>query len=190
MISFLQGKIKFKEENHIVLDILGIGFKVFCSRRDIAQFVLEKEVELFVYLHRTQTALDLYGFLTKEEKDFFEVLVDISGIGPKGALIIMSAGPIEKLKEAINKGDERFFDKVPGVGQKRIRKIILELSGKIDKEKIIKKPEAKEKDSEIINALINLGFSRSKARSVLSQIPKEIEGTENIIREALKILGK
>ncbi len=189
MLSYLRGKIRFKEENHIVLDILGIGFKVFCSKRDIAQFALEKETELFVYLHRTQTALDLYGFLTKEEKDFFETLVDISGIGPKGALIIMSAGPIEKLKEAIKNGDEKFFDKVPGVGKKRVQKIILELSGKMSRE-AIKKPEAKEKDLETINALINLGFSRSRAKNALSQVPKEIEGTENIIREALKLLGK
>lgn len=188
MLSYLRGKIKFKEENHIVLDIGGIGFKVFCSKRDLANFVLEKEIELLIYLYRTQMVLDLYGFLTKEEKDFFETLVDLPGIGPKAALIILSAGPIEKLKEAIKNGDEKFFDKVPGIGKKRIQKIILELSGKITRE--IKKPEAKENNEEIIGALINLGIPRQKAKAALLKVPREIEGTENIIREALKLLGK
>lgn len=188
MISYLRGKIKFKEDDHIVLDVSGIGFQVFCFKKDISQFSAGKEIELFIFLYRTQTTLDLYGFLTSEEKEFFEVLVDLPGIGPKAAMIIMSAGPVEKLKEAIKTGNEKFFEKVPGIGPKRIQKIILELSGKISRE--ISKPEESKRNDETLAALINLGFSRAKAKEVISQIPKEIEGTENIIREALKRLGK
>jgi len=189
MINFLRGKIKFQEGDSITLDVSGIGFKVFCLKKDISQFSLGKEIELFIFLYRTQTTLDLYGFLTREEKEFFEVLVDLPGIGPKAAVIIMSAGPVDKLKEAIKTGNEKFFEKVPGIGPKRIQKIILELSGKLDREKI-KKSQPQEKDSEIINVLINLGFAKSKAKLALDGVPKEVEGTENIIREALKILGK
>jgi len=186
MIGFLRGKIKLKEEIYLILDFQGIGFKVFCSKKSLSQLDLEKEAELFIFLNRTQNVLDLYGFLNKEEKDFFEILVDVPGVGPKAALIIVSIGSLEKLREAIKTGDEKFFDKVPGIGEKKIKKIILELSGKLSQE--VKKES--QKDNEALGALVNLGISKQKAREALSQIPKEIEGPENIIREALKRLGK
>ncbi len=138
MLSYLRGKIKSKSEDYVVLEVLGIGFKVFCSKKVLADLPLEKETELLIYLYKTQTVLDLYGFTTKEEKDFFEVLVDLPSIGPKAALIILSAGPVEKIKEAISAGNEKYFENVPGIGKKRVQKVILELSGKLNKEAVKK----------------------------------------------------
>ncbi len=129
--------------------------------------------------------MNLYGFLDEKELEFFEILNDIRGIGPKAAVEIASVGPLEKIKERILSQDERIFEGIPGIGKKKAMAIILELSGKI-KEFSSKKPGV----DEVETALINLGFSRQKIKEVLSMIPKEISGTEEKIKEALKLLGK
>lgn len=193
MISYLCGKVKFIEEDSVVLNVSGIGFKVFCSKKTLAEINPSNEVEFFIHFHRNQTALSLFGFLTKEEKNFFEILIDVPGIGPKAALVIISIAPIDKLKKAIMDGDERFFEKVPGIGKKRIQKIILEIAGKINKETIgLGKVGAKNRrgEEDALDALLALGFGRAKAKEALFSISPEVINLEEKIREALKLLGK
>lgn len=190
MIGYLYGKVKFIEEDGIILDVSGIGLKVFCSKKTLAEISLSKDVEFFIHFHRNQTALGLFGFLTKEEKDFFEILIDVSGVGPKAALVITSIGAIDKLKKAIMAGDENFFEKVPGIGKKRIQKIILELAGKINKEvNILSRGKINGKDDEVFEALLKLGFSKARIKEALLAVSSETKTSEGRIREALKILG-
>lgn len=188
MISFLSGKIKFKTDKYIILDVNGVGYKVFLSQKTLDKISQSGSLELFCFLNVRETALDLYGFLSKEELDFFELLDSIRGVGPKAALEIASLGPLEKLRKQIEAGDEKIFSEISGIGRKKAQAIILELSGKIKELSPAKKE--KEEISETEQALINLGFSRQQAQEALSQVPKEIKEDEKRIKEALKVLGR
>lgn len=187
MISYLQGKIILKKEKFVILDVNGVGYKIFLSQKTLLGLQKNsQDFKFFCYLNVRENALDLYGFLDFEELELFGILNDISGVGPKIALEISSLGPLEKLKKTIEEKNEKVFEGIPGIGRKRAQAIILELSGKIKettKEKNLKTDEAEE-------ALINLGFPRQKAREVLSEIPGEVKDTKQRIKEALKILGK
>jgi Holliday junction DNA helicase RuvA len=150
---------------------------------------ISQNLKLFCYLCVRENSLDLYGFLDEKELEFFEILNDIRGIGPKVALEISSLGPLEKIKEKILNQDENIFTGISGIGKKRTMAIILELSGKI------KEIPSKSRQKEIIkddaeDALVGLGFSRSKARDALGQISLEIKETDKRVKEALKILGR
>ena len=187
MISYLCGKIILKEENFIILDVNGIGYKVFLSQKNIEKISENNKVlKLFCHLNVRENCLDIYGFLTYEELEFFKLLEEISGIGPKASLKITSIGSFGEFKKAISIQDEKFFNNISGIGKKKIQKIILELTGKIreiSKEKIIENDEAQE-------ALVGLGFSREKSKQALSKISQEIQDTKERIKQALSILTK
>ena len=188
MISYLQGKIILKREKFIILDVNGVGYKVFLSKKALAKIPEIGEIlKVFCFLNVRENSLDLYGFLDYKELEFFEILEDIRGVGPKAALEIASLGPLEKIKERILSRDEKLFEEISGIGRKKAMTIILELTGKI------KDISPKKKDSEIDEAeegLIGLGFSREKAKAALTKVSKDIKNTEQKIKEALKILGK
>ena len=187
MISYLRGKIIFKGEKFIILDVGGVGYKVFLSKKTLLKIPkIGQSLKLFCFLNVRQNILDLYGFLNFEELKFFEFLDDIPSIGPKAALEISSIAPLGKVKEAIEKEDEKIIKEIFDIGKKKAQIIILELSRKIKKAM----PRKKILKDETFQALINLGFSSQKVKWALSKIPKEIENTEQKIKEALKILGK
>lgn len=187
MISYLQGEIIFKGEKFIILDVRGVGYKVFLSQKTLNKIPQKSEnLKLFCYLNVREKALELYGFLNQKELESFETLIDLPSIGPKAALEISSLGSIKEIKEALEKEDERVIKEIFNVGKKKAQIIILELSRKIKappKEKKISEDEA-------FQALINLGFPRSKIKEVLAKLPKEIQETEKKIKEALKTLGR
>ncbi len=188
MIAYLQGKIILKKEKFIVLDVNGVGYKVFLSKKALSNLpAIGDDLKLFCFLNVRENAMDLYGFLDLKELEFFEILDGIPGIGPKAALEISSLGPLEEIKEKILKQDEKLFQGIPGIGRKKAMTIILELSGKlrdISKEKKIPSTDEAEE------GLVNLGFPRQKAKLALSKVSKEIKDSEQKIKEALKILGK
>ena len=186
MISYLKGTVVFKREKFIVLDIHGVGYKVFVSQKTLSKIPESaSELKLFCFLNVRETALDLYGFLDREALDFFETVNAISGIGPKLAMEISSLGSLENIKEKILAHDEKVFEGIPGIGHKKAQAIILGLSGKI-------KDIAKKKvgGDEAEDALINLGFSRQEVKRALTDISKTIHGSEQRIKEALKLLGQ
>ena len=187
MISYLQGKIIFQEKNCIVLDVNGVGFKIFLSEKTSDKIPdNKKNIKVFTYLYLREDKLELYGFLTPEDLRFFEFLNGISGIGPKAALSLSSFSPLENLKKVIEEKDERFYREIKGIGKKKMQKILLELTGKI--QEVGKKQTLQE--GEAVEALTSLGFSSALAKETLSKIPKEIENAEQKVKEALKILGK
>lgn len=187
MIAHLQGKIILKKEDFIILDVKGIGYKVYLSKRTLTKIPEnEKFFKLFTFLYLREEKMELYGFLNFQELELFEILKGISGVGPKSALALSSFGSLEKLKEVLKSPDEEFFREVKGIGKKRIQKIILEITGKI---KDFKKEQISSKD-EALEALKSLGISSQMAKTALLKVPKEIKDPENRVKEALKILGK
>ncbi len=192
MISYLQGKIIIKKGKFIVLDVNGVGYKVFVSKKTFSKLPeMGKILEVFCFLNVRENALDLYGFLGQGELEFFEILENIRGVGPKAALEIASLGPLEKIKERILSQDEKLFEEIPGIGKKKAMTIILELTGKIKDISTVRQAHRKEeKTDEAEEGLISLGFSRQKAKDALSKVPKDMQDSEQRIKEALKILGK
>jgi len=186
MISFLDGKIILKREKFVILEVAGVGYKVFLSRQTLLTLPeIGENLKVFIFQNVKEEALDLYGFLTYEGLEFFETLMDIRGVGPKSALDISDLGSLDKIKERILKQDEKIFEGIPGIGSKKAMTIILELTGKI---KMLgnKKDSADEAES----ALMQLGFSKQQAKEALSGVPSNIKDPEQRIKLALKSLGK
>ena len=192
MISSLEGKITLRAEKHIILEAGGIGFKVWCGEKTLSKLPqIGETVKLFTYLSVKETGWDLFGFLTFDEIEMFELLISISGIGPKTAAGILSAATVEDLQEAIVLGDETILARVSGIGKKVAQKIVIELQSKV--KKLAKGSGDKFKvadDIEIIDAIVALGYKVYEAREALKQVPADIKGVENKIRETLKRLGK
>ncbi len=188
MISYLKGKIILKQDKFIVLDVNGVGYKLFLSQKTFTKLGdIDELLSFFCHLNVRENALDLYGFLELGELELFELVLGISGVGPKAALEISAIGPKEKLKKAIELQHEEIFEGILGIGKKKARKIILELSGKIkDFDSFVaKKGEA----DPVLDTLINLGFFRDKAEQALAGL-SDIKDNEEKLKKALKILGK
>jgi Holliday junction DNA helicase RuvA len=188
MIRYLQGRIISKKEKFIVVEAGGFGYKVFVSEKTLEKMPKTgEEIKLYCFLDVKDKALDLYGFLSEPELEFFELLESIRGLGPKAALKIASLGPLEKIKERILTQDQKLLEKISGIGRKKAMAVVLELSGKI---KNISQKKKKEEIDEAQKALVALGFSRHQAKFALSQVSENIKEVEQRIKEALKILGK
>ncbi len=187
MISFLEGKIILKRENFIILEVQGIGYQVFLSRNSLQRIPKEGEnIKLFCYLDVGERSLRLYGFLSFAEREFFEVLRNVPGIGPKASLEIVSLKSISDLKKAIEIGDEKLFTGISGIGSKKAKKIILELSGKLSK---FPQPKESFVEDESFATLVRLGFQKAKVKEALSQLPKDFGSQEERVKQALKILA-
>ena len=190
MIYFLEGIIEYKKEKFVVINVGGVGYKVFMSSDALAKVAETGEMaKIFTHQYVREDAMDLYGFLSSVDLIFFEVLIAISGVGPKMAMSILAIAPTEILASAIVKGDVTFFTRVSGVGRKTGEKIILELRDKVQKLGIDIE-EFESGDHEVLDALESLGYSAREAQNALRNISKEISGVENRIKEALKILGR
>ncbi|MEK7463715.1 MAG: Holliday junction branch migration protein RuvA [Patescibacteria group bacterium] len=191
MISRLTGSIVHIDQKYIVIDVQGVGYKVATTADIMTRLSKEKvSVTLWTYLAVRENALDLYGFTSLSELNFFELLITISGIGPKTALGILNSASVETLETAIQTGDTSHIVKVSGIGKKVAEKIVLELKDKV--EKVTHTPEAKTAlrgDADALEALKSLGYSQNEARDALKELPKTITKTSEKIRESLKILG-
>jgi len=165
----------------------GVGYKLFISRQTALNLPENaKDVKLFCFHNIKEDASDLYGFLTYEELEFFETLMEIHGVGPKAALEISVLGPLEKIKDKILAQDEKIFAGIPGIGLKKAQTIILELTGKIKLLSGQKKGAA----DPVEDALTQLGFSKQQARDALAKVPANVKNMEEQIKLALKSLGK
>lgn len=189
MIASLAGKIELKTDKFAIVDIEGVGYKVFCASQTLAKLPQDgQRTKLFTHSYVRQDGFDLYGFLTFEELELFELLISISGIGPKAALGIMSVASLKDLKASIASGQVNLLTKVSGIGKKTAERVILELRNKMVG------PVAGIKglvsDQEAVEALVGLGYTQAQARQALDQVPGQVKTIENRVKEALKILGK
>lgn len=191
MISLLEGTIELKTEKFIVLNVSGIGYRIFLGA-DTLQSIPEKgaDVKVWIHHHMREDSEDLYGFYHYAELELFEMLIGISGIGPKGALGIMAIAPVDTLKKAIAAGDTSYLTRVSGIGRKIAEKVILELKEKLaGKGMTVEAPELKD-EADALDALVALGYSPREARNALAMISSGTASLEKRIGEALKQLGK
>lgn len=188
MIGYLEGSIRAIRDNHcIVLVSGGVGYKVFATKETLAHLAQGEHAEFWTHNAVREDALDLYGFPTEEELASFALLLSVSGIGPKSALGILDAATSETLRSAIASGNASYLTNISGIGKKTAEKIVLEL-----KDKVLAGatgPAMPRGDSEALEAMRALGYSADEGRNALREIPREIEGSSERLREALRFLG-
>lgn len=191
MISYIKGKIIFRTENFIIISTGNVGYKVFVMS-DLSE--VGQEIELFTYLNVREDALTLYGFSEYKELDLFEHLISISGIGPKAGMGILSLADPETIKIAIAKGDSSILTRVSGIGKKTADRVVLELRNKfssLDSDDVLQEKSKEINDhTDVIEALIGLGYSSSEAKKALLNISSEIKDVSERIKMALKELGR
>lgn len=185
MIGSLRGKVVLRTEKFIILETGGVGYKVNVSPDTLLKTSKDSEEALFfIHTHVREDSLELYGFTSREELGFFEMLLGVSGVGPKSALAILGITTVETLKKAVGSGDTAYLTKVSGIGKKTAEKIVIELRDKMDGEL----GESLQGSVDVIEALKSLGYSQMEARDALKKVPGDLN-TNQKIREALKILG-
>jgi len=197
MIGSIKGKIILKTEKYLIVETNGVGYKVSVSPDTISKAKkLDEparphesgaggEIFLWIHTHIREDAFDLYGFLDRQELEFFEMLINVSGIGPKGALSILGITSIETLRKAISIGDTSYLTKISGIGRKTAEKIVIELRDKFGKEL---EGSSLQVELDALEALKSLGYSTIEAREALKKVSPDAN-TNTKIKEALKILG-
>jgi len=181
MIAFLQGTVYDRGEGFIILFCHGVGYKVSLS--GVLAQELRGEVSLYIHEVIREDSHELFGFSSMEALQFFWKLITVSGVGPKGAMKIVSAGSVPEVKGRIMAGDLDFLSHIPGIGKKTAQKIILELKGALAEE-----GTGVSVDADAVEALLGLGYSRRQAEEAIAGVKGET--TEARIRGALQLLGK
>ena len=191
MIGFLSGEIVVRDDPYIVVDVNGVGYKVFASSGLLSKIATDRNnLKVFTYTHVREDALALFGFAESSDLKLFEKLISVSGIGPKTAMGIFSVGTREVIINAIVRGDVAFFTQVPRLGTKNAQKVIIELKNKFGGVMELDLLDSNSKDNnEIISALLGFGFSKKEAIDAIKEIKKDGK-VEERIRLALKYLGK
>ena len=190
MISYLKGGVIEKQEKYMTLVTNGaVGYRVHATGSSLERISIGEEVAFFIHTHVREDALDLYGFPTSEELDFFEQLISISGVGPKSALGVLAIAPLEDVKKAIIHGDPTLLQKVSAIGKKTAERIIIELKEKIT---VGNKDDGGASITDSVNlldALSSLGYKDHEIRSALKLIPADKKDLSEKIKEALRILS-
>ncbi|MBI4059585.1 Holliday junction branch migration protein RuvA [Candidatus Giovannonibacteria bacterium] len=188
MLGYLEGKISFRGERYLIIDVAGVGYKVFVNAETLKNASKTSEkIKVWTHLYQREDALELYGFLSQPELELFETLLSVPGVGPRTALGILNVAPIDTLKRAIASGELSYLTKVSGIGRKTAEKIMVELREKFGKAVSVGSELKEEQDA--LEALESLGYSAREAREALRQVPGSVEGTSRRVQGALKILG-
>ena len=188
MIASLSGKLTFRGTKYVLVDVGGIGYKLSCSLETLKMLPKTGEhVQLFTHLYVRENALDLYGFSTMAELEFFEMLISISGIGPKSAIGVLSVAPLDSLKRAIATGESSYLTKISGIGKKIAQKMIVELLDKLSGPGGVM---VGTDESDALDALVSLGYSVREARDALHALPAELSTIDEKIKAALKTLAR
>ena len=185
MISYLTGKPLFESDAALVLDVRGVGYNVFLTEPTLNWALMQSDISLWVHSVIRETAFDLYGFETKNELYFFKKLLDVSGIGPKSALGIIGLASTDTLYQAIVKDNIDFLMSVPGIGKKTAERMCIELRDKLkdyagETERVIH-----DGDTDVVDALVALGYSPAQAYQAIEKINPEITETNERIKSAL-----
>lgn len=199
MIAFLKGTIEEKSEKSIFLDVNGVGYEIFMPMGGGVQTPgIGENVKIHTYLQISENGIGLYGFLTKDELNIFKLLITVNGIGPKGAVGILSAMTANDLRLAVLSEDDKAIAKAPGIGAKTAKKVILELKDKLHLEDALEEIAVSVEEnvsgkgmsdvhSEAVQALVSLGYSNSDAlKAVRLAEVQEGASTEDILKAALK----
>ncbi|MDP3875323.1 MAG: Holliday junction branch migration protein RuvA [bacterium] len=192
MIACLSGTVRHKDLNALVIDISGVGYKVLVTTETALEVAPSSPIFLWTHLVVRETSLELFGFLDKETLDTFELLITISGIGPKSALSILNVATPSMLRQAVASEDTTYLTRVSGIGKKNAEKIVLELKDKlkITKEDTSTSSVQVRAEGDALEALVSLGYSERDAREALKRVPKETEGASERVKAALKLLSR
>jgi Holliday junction DNA helicase RuvA len=197
MIGSLEGTIEFIAEKFIFLNVHGVGYKIFCGASTLDKMPKKDAVvKLWIHYHVREDSHELYGFFHYGELDLFELLIAISGIGPKGALGILNIAPVDTLKKAIAAGDTSYLTRVSGIGKKIAEKVILELREKMSGRGVLINAPELQHEADALEALMGLGYSQREAREALSGAGGDPPANGNTgsveerVKRALRSLGK
>lgn len=199
MFYYLEGTVAELEPNLVVLDCAGVGYALSATANTVAAVGRGERCRLYVSESIREDAFDLYGFYTKYEKQFFEMLTSVSGIGPKAALSILSANTPEGLALAVASGNEKALTVAPGIGKKIAQRVILELKDKISKDSALSgesfaAPAAMPSDNSAVGdavaALTVLGYNSNEIAQVLKTTDTNGMSTEQIIKTVLRRMVK
>ena len=199
MISFIYGKLREVLPDSIIVETNGIGFVIFFPASNFKNLpAIDESIKVFTYMHVKEDEMSLYGFLTREDREMFLKLLTVNGVGPKGALNIISTLGFSTLMKAIAGEDSKLISSVQGIGSKTASKICIELGDKVRKMNfegkvdIIKQNNTENQrinaiKDEVVEAMIKLGFKENKAREILSTLDiKDGDSTSDILKLALK----
>ncbi len=196
MIYSISGKLAIKEKNFVVIESGGLGWKVMVGEgtlKALPPIVLNgthPEAKIFTYMNVRENGIELYGFAREEELVYFEMLISVSGVGPKSALAILDVAPLEELSAAIKTGRPDLLTRASGIGRKTAERVIIELRTKVQSAKSGLVIEKMETDADLIEALSGLGYRREEARAALAKVDAKVVGVEDRLKAALALLGK
>ena len=201
MIALINGKIAYKGISSIVVDVSGVGYRIFIPLTTYYELPeAGKPVTLHVHTHVKQDAINLFGFYTIPERDLFQLMISVSGIGPKIAMNILSGIAANDLLQAISRGDLGKLISIPGVGRKMAERLILELKEKVIKKMMMEQiPAADDQHKagemikeDVLSALVNLGYKNNTAKDAVDkvmQVSKEDMTLDQLLKKTLKILA-
>jgi Holliday junction DNA helicase RuvA len=198
MIALLTGKIAHKSPDHIILDVHGVGYRVMIPFSTYYELPEDGVVSLHIHTSVREDAIQLYGFRTRLEKSFFQLLISVSGVGPKLARDILSNIQPAALAQALSLNDIHKLSTIPGIGKKTAERLILELKDKVGKLDISALPAteargipAEDVMEDVASALLNLGYKEPQVRKALGGLDTGSgAGVEALLKQALKILMK
>ena len=189
MIAKIKGNVEAVNGNHVIVDVNGLGYEVLCPERSINAIEKNKFISLYIQTILRDDTINLYGFLSLEEKKAFSTLQTVQGVGAKLAMTIIGFFSVKELGNHIGSGDEKSICSAPGVGAKVAKRIITELKDVYSDQSNNYDDEALTRRNSINSALINLGYSRTEALNLIQKIKSDINdgaSIEDLIKEALR----
>jgi len=200
LFAYIRGKLEYKYNDYVVVEANGVGYKIYTSLTTVQNAeAVGNEVKIYTHLHVREDIMNLYGFLTQEELGMFELLLGVSGVGPKAAISMISSLSPSKFGLSVITNDYKSLTKAQGVGNKMAQRIVLELKDKInktdlastfnDKDEVVNSKD-NSRFSEAISALIVLGYTASESNDAVTSVYSEDMDLESIIKNALKALSK
>ncbi|HEY4526940.1 MAG TPA: Holliday junction branch migration protein RuvA [Candidatus Paceibacterota bacterium] len=187
MIGYLEGMVKAVRGAYCIVSAGGVGYKVAATKDALRELREGETASLWIHTAVREDALDLFGFIEEKDLEFFEILLTVSGIGPKSALGILNVAPADTLRSAIAAGNDSYLTNVSGIGKKTAQKILFELKDKVAKTAI---DPSMRSDEDAVEAMKALGYSLQEARDALKHVPSTITGSQARLREALRLLGR
>lgn len=184
MIAYLSGTVISKQDRTIILNVSGTGYLIYVPRGLKEKTSEGEKLELYIHTNVREDDISLYGFGSKDEWQFFKLLLTVSGVGPKSALEILTM-PMPRVKTAIAKKDSALLSTIQGIGKKTSERIIVDLQGKVKEELMEDQIETPVRE-DIMQALISLGYNRQQVAHGLKKIPQELEREEEIIKYFLQ----
>lgn len=188
MFGHITGKIFDLRGTRAIVDAHGIGFVVHSTPACLAKLKTGQEASFWTHTAVRETSIDLYGFETEEELRVFELLITVSGVGPKSGLAILSVAGVKSIEEAVGSNDTSALTKISGIGRKTAEKIVLELNGKLISTR--KGENRTSEDIDVFEALKSLGYREKDIQEAIKKLPKDLAGANEKIKYVLKNLGK